>query len=230
MFEVDGIYANRKGKYKVLALDPPKMLVRFEDGTETSLNIGIQERIWENIRAELDLEESRRASRAARSARTDGTAFFIKSVSMVAQEEISAPTWREKVTMVTKPGPTIPLGSRIIYYDVETRTFFAVATVIGEATDKPPKGFFFPGKDLEDFTFYPIDMDTSIQNLEHAVSVESVELESLPDFKGQLAKPETYSSISEDDFEYLAELLTEVTEEEEEEDEDLDEEEEELEE
>ena len=34
MFEVNGIYANRKGKYTVLAINEPKMHVRYEDGAE----------------------------------------------------------------------------------------------------------------------------------------------------------------------------------------------------
>lgn len=225
MFEVNGSYANRKGRYTVLALNPPHMTVRYEDGTEAELNIDIQERIWQNIAAEIEARESSRAAREERRRLHGDIQFFVKSVSMVAQEEISAPGWREKVTMVLEPGPTISPGSRVIYYAVENKTFFAVATVTGEGSKTPPKGFFFPGRETQEFTFYPIDMDVVIQNLDNGVSVDSVELESQPQFKSLLSQPETYLAISEDDFELLAELLTEITEEEE--DDEIEEEEEE---
>ena len=45
MFEVNGEYANRKGKYTVLALTPPKMKVQYEDGSVANVNINIQARI-----------------------------------------------------------------------------------------------------------------------------------------------------------------------------------------
>lgn len=224
MFEVNGVYANRIGQYTVLALAPPKMTVRYDDGSVAELNIRIQERIWENIAAEMESQKSSRISRARGKSGTPEVQYYVKSISIIAQEEISASSWREKMTIVAKPGPTILPSSRIIYYAVENQTFFSVATVTGVSTAKPPKGFFFPGKDPEDFAFYPIDMDVAAQKPEHGVSDESVELESQPDFKRLLAAPETYLSISEDDFELLAELLSEATEEEETDDENEDEE------
>ena len=45
MFEVNGVYANRRGKYKVLSLNGPKMKVRFEDGSIADLRIELQARI-----------------------------------------------------------------------------------------------------------------------------------------------------------------------------------------
>ena len=63
MFEVNQSYANRKGKYTVLEVNPPKMRVRYEDGTEAELNVEIQTRIWENIQSE---EEARVVARTAR--------------------------------------------------------------------------------------------------------------------------------------------------------------------
>lgn len=225
-FEIDGRYANRKGHYTVLEINPPKMTVRYEDGSEAQLNMAIQERIWENIAAEIEAKESSRAARAQRRKQHGDFKYYVKSLSMVAQEEISAPGWRDKVTMVAEPGPKLLPGSRVIYFAMENRAFFAVATVTGEASTSSPKGFFYPGKDPADFTFYPIDMDVSINNLDLAIPDDSVELESAPNFKSQLHRPETYLEINEDDFELLSELLTEIIEEEEEEDEDLEEEDE----
>lgn len=225
-FEINGRYANRKGQYTVLEINPPKMTVRYDDGSEAQLNMAIQERIWENIAAEIEAKESSRAARAQRRKQQGDVKFYVKSLSMVAQEEISAPGWREKVTMVAEPGPKLPPGSRVIYYAIENRSFFAVATVTGEANSSPPKGFFYPGKSPSDFTFYPIDMDVNINNPDMAVPDDSVELESAPNFKSKLHQPETYLEVNEDDFELLAELLTEIIEEEEEDDEDLDDEDE----
>ena len=48
-------------------------------------------------------------------------------------------------------------------------------------------------------------------------------MESYPDFGKLHIEPESFFRISEDDFELLAEALTEITEDEEEETEDLDE-------
>ena len=220
-FELNGRYANRKGHYTVLELNPPKMTVRYDDGSEAQLNIAIQERIWENIAAEIEAQESSRAARAERKKQHGDMKFYVKSLSMIAQEEISAPGWRDKVTMVAEPGPKLLPGSRVIYYAIENKAFFAVATVTGEANNSPPKGFFYPAKDPSDFTFYPIDMDVIISNLKMSVPDHTVELESAPSYKSQLVVPETYIEINEDDFELLAELLTEIIEEEDD-DEDLD--------
>ena len=66
MFEVNGVYANRKGRYTVLAVNPPKMRVRYDDGTEAELRIDMQARIWENISAEFEAQEASRQARAAR--------------------------------------------------------------------------------------------------------------------------------------------------------------------
>ena len=45
-FEEGKQYRNRNGRYQVLAIEEPKMRVRFEDGNEMNLNIAIQTHIW----------------------------------------------------------------------------------------------------------------------------------------------------------------------------------------
>jgi len=45
-FEVGKAYHNRNGRYEVLAIEEPEMRVRFEDGSETSLNIATQALLW----------------------------------------------------------------------------------------------------------------------------------------------------------------------------------------
>lgn len=211
MFEVNGTYANRKGAYVVLAVDPPKMTVRYEDGTTAELNMAIQARIWDNIQSE---QEARRASRAARERRENGVNHYIKSLSMEAEEDLTLPGWRERITVVEASGPALRPGDRIIYFAVEDKVFFAVATVTGEVMDSVPKGFFYSEEEAKTLRFYPIDLDEHANDIRNAVKLDAVDLESEPQFGALLQKPGVYINVSEDDFELLAELLTEVTEEE----------------
>ncbi len=228
MFEINGTYANRKGTYKVLSLDPPRMTVRYDDGSTAELNIGIQERIWENIQGE---EEARAATRIARQRRANqDTKHIIKSLSMVMEEDLSVPGWRERIIVVDNSGPEMRAGDRVLFFAVEDQVFFAVATITGPPADTVPKGFFFSDEELENLRFYPIDLDEHTYNLENAVDLDSIELENVPNYRRQLQKSNTFLQISEDDFELVAEMLTEITEEEEEDFEDEEEEEEDFEE
>lgn len=211
MFEVNGTYANRKGAYTVLAIDPPKMTVRYDDGTTAELNMEIQARIWDNIQSE---QEARRASRAARERRENGVSHYVKSLSMEVEEDLTLPGWRERVTVVEESGPALRPGDRIIYYAVEDKVFFAVATVTGELMDTVPKGFFYSEEEARTLRFYPIDLDEHANDIRNAVKLDAIDLESEPQFRSLLQKPGVYINVSEDDFELLAELLTEVTEEE----------------
>jgi hypothetical protein len=54
-FKVGEPYENMKGSYTVLALTPPKMQIQYEDGSRSTVDIAIQERIWERIQDELAL-------------------------------------------------------------------------------------------------------------------------------------------------------------------------------
>ena len=224
MFKVNGTYANRIGRYTVLSMEPPKMTVRYEDGSVADLNINIQQRIWENIRSE---EEARAATRSARQRRVNqDTKFVIKSLSMVMEEDLSIPGWRERTIVVDASGPDLRPGDRVLFFAVENQVFFAVATITGPPSETVPKGFFFPEEELENLRFYPIDLDEHTYNLDKAVDLDAAELESVPNYRRQLQKPNVFLQINEDDFELVAELLTEITEEEEEDFEDEEEEEE----
>lgn len=212
MFEVNGVYANRKGVYTVVSIDPPKMTVRYENGTTAKLNMAIQERIWENIELEME-EKVARARRSQQTTHAPSVKFYIKAVSMVAEEENSAPGWREKTIITPKDGPELKLGDRLIFFAVEDKVFFAVATVTGKGSKKSPKGVFLPEKDRNKLLFYPMDMDLFIQNLELGIPVENVELESVSDYAAQLSTPDTFLTISEDDFEIVSEVVGEAVEE-----------------
>lgn len=215
MFELYGEYLNRKGKYTVLAIHPPTMRVRYEDGAEAELKIAIQSRIWENIQAEQEVAEARRQKRGAGSNRTK---YYIKAVNLPSVTEFTFPGWQEGVVLATEVevGRIRP-GDRLIYYALDTKSFIAVATIVGEPFTADPKKYFY-NLDQKTAHFFHVDVDASIESLNGGVSLETVELESQPGFRRRALQPESYVPISEDDFELLAELITEVVEAEDEDD------------
>jgi hypothetical protein len=226
MFEVNGVYANRIGKYTVLAVNPPKMSVRYEDGSEAELNMRVQGRIWENIVAEQEEKDAKEAIRRARLG-TIQNKFYIKIISIPDADELMFPGWQEQIVMALDDDvEKVKSGDRIIYYALEPQTFFGVATITGEAKEANPKDYFYT-TDRQTAHFFPVDMDAAAINLEHGMRADSVELESYPKFKNMRLVAERFMEISEDDFELLAETLTEVSEDEveEEEEEDFEEEE-----
>ncbi|MCC6607845.1 MAG: hypothetical protein IT327_31855 [Anaerolineae bacterium] len=221
MFEVNGVYANRKGEYTVLEINPPKMRVRFtDDGSEAELKIELQARIWENIAAEYEARAASRSARAARRGLSSNANHFIKIISVPAVDEMNFPGWPERVVMAPPADGNIRLqsGDRLIFYALETQTFFAVATITGESIEANPKEYFFTVP-VETAEFYPIDIDAVSSKLDKGADIDSVELESQPRFKRLRLEAEAFYSINEDDFELLAEALTEVAEDEEEEEE-----------
>jgi hypothetical protein len=220
MFEVNGNYRNRVGDYTVLSLDGSKMKVRYADGSEAELNIAIQARIWENIVAE---QEARAGSRAHRAANKD-TSHYIKVVNIPPGEELAFPGWAERVVMVPseEQAGRLKAGDRFIYYAREAQMFFAVVTITGDVFIATPKQYTYT-TDAEKVHFFNVDVDAASADLEHGVSVDSVEMESYPDFRRQHLESEGFYRISEDDFELLAEALTEVTEDEDEDSDDYEE-------
>jgi hypothetical protein len=215
MFEVNGVYRNRVGEYSVLALNGPRMTVRYADGSEAELNVAIQARIWENIVAE---QEARAASsRHLRQSNKD-TTHYIKAVSLPPGEELAFPGWQERVVMAltAEMGQRLKPGDRFIYYAVEAQTFFAVVTITGEMFEADPKQHTYT-TEADKAYFFPTDVDAAAPDLEHGVSVDSIDLESYPDFGKLPIETEGFYRISEDDFELLAEALTEITEDEDEE-------------
>lgn len=221
MFELNGVYRNRIGEYTVLTLNGPRMTVRYADGAEAELNVNIQARIWENIVAE---QEARAASsRHLRSSNKD-TTHYIKAVSLPPGEELAFPGWQERVVMVPTPelAQRVKPGDRFIYYAVEAQTFFAVVTITGDAFEADPKQYTFT-TEADKVWFFPTDVDAASADLEHGVTADSIELESYPDFRKLHIESEAFYRISEDDFELLAEALTEITEDEEEETEEFEE-------
>jgi hypothetical protein len=133
-------------------------------------------------------------------------------------EELVFPGWEDRVVMALseEAAEQIGKGDRLIYFAPEAQVFFAVATITGEAFMADPKKYTYTVPATESI-FFQIDIDADTGSLDKGVTLDSVELESCPDFAGKPVRPETFCSISEDDFELLAELLAEISEEEEEE-------------
>ena len=219
MFDINGEYANRKGKYTVLAIDGPIMSVRYADGTHADLKVSIQERIWENIVAEQEVAAAKSNKRKPRRADAGKATVghYIKVVSIPPGEELMFPGWEARVVMVHNASETeqIKKGDRLIYFAQEAQTFFAVATVTGDAFKADPKKYTFV-IDAPKANFCQIDIDAETGKLESGVLLDKIELESCPDFAAKPVPPEAFCPISEDDFELLSEALTEVSEEEEE--------------
>ena len=216
MFEINGTYANRKGKYTVLAINQPKMHVRYEDGTEADLNISRQERIWDNIAVEIEAQEAKKSTRAGRGLSTDQ--HFIQCISLPDVEELTFPGWPEKVIIARRPEDVeaVKKGDRVIIYLIEPQVFYAVVTTINDGVKKKPKDYFYNIEEKKAL-FYSFDVDAEAQSLETAVSIDTVELESYPNLAKMRLEPDAYLKTSEDDFELLAELLAEVAEDDEDE-------------
>jgi hypothetical protein len=221
MFEVNGKYENRKGKYTVLEINEPKMHVLYEDGSEADLRIELQERIWENISTEIEAKEAKKSNRAAKGVSTNQ--HFIQSISLPDVEELTFPGWPERVIIARRPEDieTVKKGDRVIIYLIEPQMFFGVATITTDPVEKNPKDYFYK-IDQDSAYFFSIDIDAEAQSMETAVSIDNVELESYPKLAKMRLEADTYLKMSEDDFELLAELLTEVAEDDEDDEDDDD--------
>lgn len=216
MFEVNGVYANRNGKYTVLALTPPKMTVRYEDGTEADLRINVQERIWENIEDEFTAAElSRMKSKKKKTAVGQENKFYIKVVSVSEGNDLTFSGWTERVVMqsLKEDDPKLEPGDRLLFYVLEAKAFVAVATITGKAKNVPPSNYFFKVEDKGKLDFFPIDIDAFVTTLDKGYTIDTIELESQPTFKKMTLDEEMLLEINEDDFELIAEYVTEVLEE-----------------
>jgi hypothetical protein len=221
VFEENGTYTNRKGTYTVLAINGPKMTVRYEDGTEADLRVNIQERIWENILAEREAA----AARARKRTTSQGTNYYIKTLSL-DEDDLGIPGLRQRVAASGVETHLVP-GDRLIYFGVEPMVFFAVVTVTTAPKRTLAADYMFGVDPDTEIFLYPIDVDAQILSVDAAIGVDSAELESLPNHRAALREPDQFLAINEDDFELLAELITEIDADDEDEDDedDLDDEE-----
>lgn len=217
MFEVGEKYANRKGEYKVLEIHDPKMMVEYQDGTTAELNIGIQQRIWENILAEKEIKQSR-SSRSKGTLGISGTQFFIRPVDSLIADQLAVRGFKEHVLEQDVSKHKISKGDRLIYFAIENQVFFAVVTITGMPAKPTSRDQLTEQQSDALVHLFPVDIDARAVKVENAVPVDGIEIESQPDILRLLNNDDTYIPITEDEFELLAELLTEASEEEDDED------------
>jgi hypothetical protein len=214
MFEVGGQYANRIGNYEVIEIDEPRMTVRYEDGTTAELSMGIQFRIWENILAEEEVKHSR-SSKSRKRKSAQSTQFYVRPINSLVAEQLGERGWKEFVVVTELPKLRLSQGDRLLYYSIEGQVFFAVATITG-APKKPTKKDKIPEKHSEDSVLlFPLDIDAQATIGDQAIAFDRFEFESQPKMKNLVKVENSYIPITEDEFELLAELLSEVTEEDE---------------
>ena len=224
MFEVGGAYANRIGKYTVLEINEPKMVVRYQNGNTAELNINIQFRIWENIQAEEEAIANRVQRKKDRQASQDNN-FFVIPVNSLTADSLTERGWKQEISVAELDSLKIGKGDRFIYYAIESQVYFAVGTVTTDAT-KPTARDKRAGKGLDDsIMLLPVDVEARAWSSDTAIAVESMEIESQPDIKDLLNQGNSFIQISEDDFELMAEAIAEATEEEDEDEAEIDDEE-----
>lgn len=211
MFEVGGKYANRRGKYTVLEIEEPKMRVRYDDGAIAELNIHIQSRIWENIVVEEDSKKMRSERAKARRSGSVGR-FFIRTVDSLVAEELGEPGRKETATTGQVTESSLGSNDRLLYYAVDSQVFFAAVTITGDPT-RPTKNEESREGYGANILLFPIDVDAHTANLDKAIELDSVEFESQPTLRKLVSQRGQFIPIGEDEFELVAEMLTEATEE-----------------
>lgn len=210
MFEVGGTYENRNGVYKVIEIEADRMTVKYKDGSESNLRMGIQERIHLNIIAEREAETSRSRKKKTTVSKAN---HYIKSIGSIAEGLLNPADITTAVTPSSpKKAPAIVSGDRFLYYSILERGFFAVATITGDPKKAKASDYADLNFDEKRIHIYPIDIDAHASSYKKMIMADGFEIESQSDYRDQLTAGEMYLTISEDDFELLAEALTEFLE------------------
>ena len=156
-----------------------------------------------------------------------GTKFFIRPVSSLIADQLAVRGFKEHVLEEDVSKLKISKGDRLIYFAIENQDFFAVVTITGEPAKPTSRDRLTEQQTDVSVLLFPVDIDARALKVENAVPVDGIEIESQPDILQLLNNDDTYILITEDEFEVLAELLTEASEEEDDDDDqdDLDEDE-----
>ncbi len=206
VFEINKTYANRNGKYTVLAINGPKMLVRYEDGKEANLRMNMQERIWENILAEQEAAAAKQKKKVSRHG--PKVSFYIKTLSISEEADLAIPGLKKR-QCIAQLDANFQIGDRLVYYAVESKKFFAVATITAEPKKGKARDYLF-GENMDGKVhLYPIDVDAHVVTEALAVSIEKVEMESVANPLELLIEADKYHALNEDDFELVAEMVME---------------------
>lgn len=130
-FMVGETYANRRGKYEVLELAPPRMTVRYEDGERITADIMILARIWENLKLPPEKPEAPArgaGSRGAVAAEPAGTEPAAPIRAARTAPRFQGLTARDFAPAAARAAWRSQVGSRL-------------ATRLAEITDIPHKAF-----------------------------------------------------------------------------------------
>lgn len=199
MFEVGGEYANRKGTYKVLEFMGNKMRVEFEDGETADLNIGIQERIWENMALEIGALKAEAAKKKGTKAKNRYVVY-----SIFTDENINNIVGLSKFPLPDEIDKPLETSDRLIFYSHDAKSFIAAATI----TSVNP-----PSKRKKDAASISVDFDAQVQSLALGLSYAEVELDSIPSIQTEMDMAGKAMPITEDEFETIFEILAEASEE-----------------
>lgn len=219
MFELNETYANRNGIYTVIAINAPKMTVRYEDGSEATLRMNVQERIWENILTEKEAAAAKQKKKI--SSHGPKVTFYVKTLSISEEADLAIPGLKKRQCIASLDAG-FQIGDRLIYYAVESKKFFAVATITAEPKKGKARDYLF-GENMDGKVhLYPIDVDAHVTTEDLAVSIEKVDMESITNPLDLFGVPDNYHVLNEDDFELVAEMVMEGDAEAEDLDEDID--------
>jgi hypothetical protein len=84
-FKIGEEYRNRNGHYEVLAINDPKMRIRYEDSSEVVVTIAIQARIWESM--QLEAAQPKAKTVPHKSYRKTGTTRSRKQVGKASKTD-----------------------------------------------------------------------------------------------------------------------------------------------
>ncbi len=234
-FEINQQYANRNGRYTVIATVGDKIHVRYDDGKEAHLKTSIQARIWNNMSIEQQMSvggRNKQADTTHESALADDEqpiGYYIKIINAPSLDEFDFPGWADSVLMVPDEtqAATIKPDDRVLIYVLNAENFVASVTIIGEAKMENPKVYFYTTAvswetAVSTLPFFPIEVDAVARNLMDGIACTAIGLDKLTDFnkqvEGKSIIAESLIKINENDFESIAELLLELGEDDDEED------------
>ena len=86
-----------------------------------------------------------------------------------------------------------------------------MATITGEPVEPKPRDLLQDQKSNERLRLLPLDLDAYAPNMDRAIPLDSAEFESQPSIKSMLGEEGTFIKINEDEFEIVAETLTEFS-------------------
>lgn len=102
-FTVGSTYANERGRYTVIEITPPHMRIRYEDGREQKVKLGIQARIWSRRQWESSEAAAAVRSRAQQTHRRRSTrrpqATFQGFLDTDFKDNVAGTSWRSRESL-----------------------------------------------------------------------------------------------------------------------------------